>query len=132
MKLLRYWAPLIIWMIIIFLLSSRQSVHVSDEFTINFLFFKSLHVIEYAILYVLWYRALFHSISKKTTNVFVAAFIFTVLYAVTDELHQLFVPTREGTVRDVIIDGLGALLAWILIKKLLPTLPKKLRKSVGM
>ena len=30
------------------------------------------------------------------------------LYAATDELHQLFVPTREGTIRDVLIDTTGA------------------------
>lgn len=30
------------------------------------------------------------------------------IYAVTDELHQLFVPGRSGRITDVLIDGAGA------------------------
>ncbi len=32
------------------------------------------------------------------------------LYAVTDEIHQLFVPRRAGRVLDVCIDSLGSLI----------------------
>ena len=102
----------------IFFLSGRESVQIADEPLVNFLFFKTLHVIEYAILFILYYRAL----KNKT-----AALLLTLLYAVTDEIHQLFVPTREGRLRDVIIDAIGATLAWILINNLLPRAPKKLR-----
>ena len=38
------------------------------------------------------------------------AAIFAVLYAASDEFHQLFVPGRAGSIRDVIIDGTGAVL----------------------
>jgi len=31
------------------------------------------------------------------------------LYAVTDEIHQLFVPGRSGELRDVMIDSIAAL-----------------------
>lgn len=41
---------------------------------------------------------------------FLLAFGLAVLYAATDEFHQLFVPGRSGQLRDVGIDGLGALL----------------------
>ena len=33
-----------------------------------------------------------------------------VLYAATDEFHQTFVPSREGCVRDVLIDSCGAVI----------------------
>lgn len=44
------------------------------------------------------------------------AFIFSVLYAASDEIHQLFTPTREGRMRDVIIDTAGIYLMYIYIK----------------
>ena len=119
MKRIRLWAPAIVWMTVIFLLSSRQSVSVSPDYWLNFLFFKTLHVLEYAILYVLYFRA---------ARSYGIAFVLTVFYAITDEMHQTLVPTREGRVRDVIIDAVGAAVAWISIKQLLPKAPKKLKK----
>lgn len=48
------------------------------------------------------------------------AIAFTFVYAITDEVHQLFVPGRSGEIRDVIIDTLGAttgtMLFWMLRK----------------
>jgi VanZ family protein len=37
--------------------------------------------------------------------------ILTVGYAITDELHQGMVPGRNATLRDILIDALGATLA---------------------
>jgi VanZ family protein len=34
--------------------------------------------------------------------------VFCVLYAVSDEVHQLFVPGRGAQVTDVLIDNAGA------------------------
>ena len=39
------------------------------------------------------------------------AFAFAVLFALSDEWHQTFVPGRDGCVRDVGIDVVGAALA---------------------
>ena len=41
---------------------------------------------------------------------FLVALSISVLYAVSDEIHQAFVPSRVGAVADVLIDSLGALL----------------------
>ena len=82
-----------------FVFSSRHSVSVSPDYWLNFLFFKFIHVCEYAILYFLTFRA--------TKNP-VTAFIIVILYASSDEIHQLFVPTRKGAVRDVKIDCAGS------------------------
>jgi VanZ family protein len=115
------WGPVVVWMVLIFILSGRRSVSVSPDYWLNFLFFKMFHILEYAVLYILTYR-----VTKNP----ITSFIIVILYAGSDEVHQLFVPTREGRVRDVIIDTLGAVLSWISITKLLPKSPKKLRQQV--
>ncbi len=128
MKLVGIWLPSVAWMSIIFLLSSRQRVEISDQEAINFLFFKTLHLIEYAILFSLNVRALRLSFSKeRLKKVLTTAATLTIVYAFTDEIHQLYVPTREGKLTDVIIDGIGVALTWIFITRLLPKTPKKLR-----
>lgn len=107
------WGPAIALMVIIFFLSSRQRVSVSDVYTINFIVFKSLHVIEYAILYFLMLRGFYRTLSHKNMKkIYLYAAICTLLYAVSDELHQTVVPTRTGSVRDIFIDSIGILLCF--------------------
>lgn len=70
---------------------------------------KAAHVAEYFVLCGLF------SIFAMTFDInrFVAcgvAFIGAVLYAVGDEIHQLFVPGRCGLLKDVLIDSAGALI----------------------
>ncbi len=112
MKYIYAWLPAFFWMGIIFYLSSRTRVAVSETYILNFLFFKSLHVAEYACLSLLicrGYRLSFPHLSL--TKVLFLTFLTTFLYAVSDEVHQTFVPTREGTVRDVLIDTIGITLS---------------------
>lgn len=109
-----YWLPPLIWMSIIFIMSSRQRISVADTEVENFIIFKSLHVIEYAFLYLLLFRATFKSFTKKLSNksIFTIVIIATILYAISDELHQTFVPTRQGAIRDIFIDTIGILIAF--------------------
>ncbi|CAB4874756.1 unannotated protein [freshwater metagenome] len=65
---------------------------------------KLVHMASYALLFLLWMRAL--------NGRCLPAALIAVAYAVTDELHQGFVPGRHGTPVDVFIDGGGVLLAW--------------------
>src|SRR3989344_3715227 len=127
MKIVIYWLPSVLWMGMIFFLSSRASVRVSDTQAIQFLFFKALHVVEYAILYTLLFRALKNTYPAPLWQNRYNAFLFAVVYGMTDEVHQMFVPTREGAFRDVIIDTLGISLAAISLWKLLPPAPKPLK-----
>jgi VanZ family protein len=128
MKVVRLWGPVIFLMGVIFVFSSHTRISVSQEEIVNFLFFKTGHILEYAVLYILTYRAVKNSYQKHAPMFWTFwAFIIVILYACSDEIHQLFVVTREGTVRDVIIDTLGGGFAWIYITKLLPKSPKKLR-----
>ncbi|WP_243096886.1 VanZ family protein [Thermohalobacter berrensis] len=39
---------------------------------------------------------------------FIFSFVFCILYAISDEVHQLFVPGRDAQITDVMIDSAGA------------------------
>ncbi len=108
-------------MAIIFYLSSRSSFAVAQSYWLNFLVFKTLHFCEYALLFVLWFRAFNHNEEQNGGKKrFWGAFILSFIWAVLDEIHQLFVPTREGTIRDILIDTTGMFFAFYLIRKILP------------
>jgi VanZ family protein len=70
---------------------------------------KCAHFTEFAILAILAYGAL----SKRTQKPlpiwrsYAQALLIVILYAASDEFHQLFVPTREASVVDVLIDSVG-------------------------
>ena len=126
MKYIRFWLPVVLWMAVIFAFSSRQKVAFTDSYVLSFVFFKTLHLIEYYVLYVVTYRAV-RNTGRNKQNAWMIAFIITSIYAITDEIHQRFVPTREGKLRDAIIDMSAGGLAWITLKQLLQKLPKKLK-----
>lgn len=137
----------ILWMVFIFSMSAKnatQSSSISGGFTYNILntFFeqfrsidkttqngiveglqfivrKSAHFLAYAILGGLCFENLsvLDKLSKKKT--FFIALLISVLYAISDEIHQYFVPGRACQFRDVMIDSCGALfgIAVIIILK---------------
>jgi len=116
-RVISYWLPPIIWMALIFYFSSRFRVSATGKFLFDFIIFKTLHLLEYAILYFLLFRA-FYSINNQQltiNNKFLFPVLLSILYAVSDEFHQTLVPTREGKIRDVFIDSLGILLMYIYI-----------------
>ena len=81
---------------------------VSPE-TINLLVRKGAHMAEYAVLFLLYRRALHASGARRPG---LAALCLCACYAATDEFHQAFVADRGPGVADVGIDTLGAALAW--------------------
>lgn len=139
----------IIWMAVIFFFSSQpgaESTKTSDTASYqiiewqNYLFHqkkseaelraqietmglvvrKIAHMSEYALLTLLlaFYLSCY-SFSRR--DWLLLAWGITVLYAVSDEIHQLFVPGRAGKITDVCIDsvgaGIGVLLICLLLKK---------------
>jgi len=115
-KFLKYWGPPLLWMVLIFFFSSRERVSVSDEYTLNFVFFKSLHVLEYAGLYFLLFRATLQENPENKKKARLLALLIAFIYAVSDEVHQSLVPTREGRLLDVGIDTIGMSLMYIYTK----------------
>ncbi|TRZ44713.1 VanZ family protein [bacterium] len=116
--------PAVLWMILIFWMSSIPDLPSNKFFLLDFIFKKTAHIIEYTVLFLLWFKAL------GNKNPF-QAIIFSIVYAFTDEIHQLFIPGRTGRLRDVGIDSIGMIIFAFLIVKfdlwklLLSPLPSK-------
>lgn len=66
----------------------------------------------YAVLFLLIHRSLLLK-RVNPAKAWVLAMIITFAYALSDELHQTFVPGRYGTLRDIGYDMLGATLAFL-------------------
>jgi VanZ family protein len=117
--------PLFLWMAFIYSLSARHKVAFTSDYNTSFVIFKSLHLIEYSILYFLSVRFM-HFYSPR--NGYLKAFLLTFLFALSDEYHQTLVPGRGGKLRDALIDGLGAFICWKLLLKFprLETVIKKI------
>lgn len=77
--------------------------------TLVFLVRKTAHFTEYAILGALFYLNLiqFPKLNSRIKKLLLPI-LFSFLYAITDEIHQIFVPGRSAQFRDVLIDTLGA------------------------
>ena len=100
------WLPPVMYMVLIFYLSSQSrplpqvTAYVWDKF---------LHAIEYAVLAALFGRALIGEGLGWVAS-FAAAAVLAAAYGATDEYHQLFVPLRNGDLRDWMVDAAGACL----------------------
>jgi VanZ family protein len=85
---------------------------------------KSGHVIGYAVMSALFFRAWRVTIPVRGTprwSIVWAriAFFMTTLVASLDEWHQGFLPSRTGKVSDVLLDGMAAFGAQVLLYVLL-------------
>ena len=69
---------------------------------------KSAHFIAYLILGILSLHAIDEE-KNSTMTWFIKALLICVLYAMSDEFHQLYVPGRSGEIRDVLLDSTGSL-----------------------
>ena len=102
------WALVVGWAAVIFAFSSIPSLS-TELGTWDLVLRKLAHLAEYAILGALLVRA----VRRPAVAVALAA-----LYAVTDEVHQMFVDGRVGAPLDVGIDTLGALAGVLLWEQL--------------
>ncbi len=127
-KVLISWIVVFLWMLLIFILSSQVAVEsdglslgITDRLigafgslsqvnveTINHILRKGAHFSAYLLL------AIFCSKASRQSGIsglkgFILVFSLCVIYAISDEIHQLFVEGRSGLPSDVVIDSLGAL-----------------------
>ncbi|MCH8274370.1 MAG: VanZ family protein [Armatimonadetes bacterium] len=92
---------------------SRESFHQFWTWT-WVLFVKGYHFFEFAVLFWLVRWGLAKSLPWSRPTVIAAAFAFAALFAISDEWHQTFVPTRGGNWIDVLIDVAGiTFAAWV-------------------
>jgi len=107
------WAPAIIWMALIFVLSAQPGLAITEDASVDLPVRRAAHIAAYAILTILFARAL--RAAASPTHIAAAA-LLAVLYGVTDELHQSTVPDRTGRPEDVLIDALGALVGIVVLR----------------
>ncbi|TAN58079.1 hypothetical protein EPN15_02170 [Patescibacteria group bacterium] len=121
-KLIKFWLPVLLWAGMIFYFSSIPDLRSGLPDIFDIVFRKIAHAGEFGILAILLWRAILSSSflqSKQSTiNVIVIVIIIVILYAITDEIHQGFVPGRVASPIDVLIDSFGATLAWAVFNKI--------------
>ena len=119
----------IIWMIFIFIMSSFSAGDSSNQsgFIVNIIcnlfniantelitviIRKLAHFTEYFILGILTYNCI-----KNYQKPYYISIIICFLYAISDEIHQIFVPGRSMKITDILIDTIGAIVAIQILKK---------------
>ena len=134
----KYWLPILLWLALIFTASSdEQSAERSSRIIgplVHWLFphlsegkvqdvvtvvRKWAHVTEYAVLTWLFWRAVRKPVraEPRPWNWREAGMVLVcvALFAISDEIHQAFVPTRQASPWDVMIDATGAVLGLLAI-----------------
>lgn len=114
MKLFKLWIPVVVWAGVIFWFSSIPDLKTGLEY--DFLLRKIAHITEYFILTFLLYRAFRDSFNMNVFRLFIYPAFFSLLYAMSDEIHQYFVLNRNCSAQDVLIDSIGIIGFCILIK----------------
>lgn len=119
-----------IWMFLIFLMSSFDATESTNQsnFIVNiitnifkieniellsFIIRKLAHFTEYLILGLLVANMF---TKNNINNLYLISIILCIIYATSDEIHQLFVPGRACQLRDVLIDSIGSITGVYLYK----------------
>lgn len=108
-KIAHKWLPVFAWASFIFYLSAQPNLHIVPDNLWDYILRKMAHMFVFAVLYLLLVRAL----GKKHLAF---AFLGTLLYAISDEIHQSFVPARHASPEDILFDTTGILVAFIVWK----------------
>ncbi len=130
----RYWIPAVTWAALIFIFSTNSfsTVHTSRIIIpilkwlmpgatalqlshAHELVRKCSHFVEFFVFSMLVFRGFRGPGAGWQFSWAAWTMTFAVCYAALDEVHQLFVPTRGASVRDVLIDSVGALAAQFLL-----------------
>ncbi|HCV43138.1 MAG TPA: teicoplanin resistance protein VanZ [Bacteroidetes bacterium] len=102
--------PAILWAVLIFVASSIPSITLPE---LKFIpADKAVHLIVYFVFCALAFRALSYQkrFPRIASRALTGALLLSVLFGLSDEFHQSFVPNRVADVLDVVADSLGALL----------------------
>ena len=138
------WILVLICMGIIFSLSAQiaeESQDLSDSFIRNLFEFLGIelksdfvrtiaHMLEFMGLSLLIFNAVYSTWNLKLTPII--SFVGTSLYAITDEIHQIFVPGRAFQTSDILVDSIGALIGVIVsfvILKIILSIKKRGNKN---
>lgn len=133
---MRWWLPPLLWSAVILAASSDAFSSGSTGGTmrgllesllgplsdltfevVQFTIRKLVHLVAYGILGALALRAMRRGRDGWDARWLVSALAFALVIAVADETRQSTVPSRTGSIGDVVIDAAGALLAGLAIRR---------------
>jgi VanZ family protein len=103
------WGPVAIAMAVIYIGSEQPAVRRAPA-KIEFAIAKISHVLEFAALGGALSRAIAPAEYPVPGHAVALSVAVSALYAASDEFHQIYTPGRTATVRDVVLDVIGALL----------------------
>ncbi len=86
---------------------------------------KTAHFSAYTLLGILVSLAMAQHIRRFS----LISFIIATLYAISDEIHQLYVPGRSGQISDVLLDSAGVALGCVMIFILYKLINKERAKT---
>ena len=102
------WLLVLLAMTVIFVLSAQPGLRISDDPGVDGPLRHFAHVVAYAVLAGLVVLALARSRQRPGPALAGLAVALAVVYGVTDEFHQSFVPGRTSHAIDVVYDAIGA------------------------
>lgn len=103
------WGPAILLMGLIFIASSTAGSDIPDFGIMNFVFLKGGHLVGYALLGAAYLHGMIWQRTISRSRAWTAG-ILVVLYAISDEWHQSFIPGRHPALTDICIDTAGGFL----------------------
>ena len=80
---------------------------------LSFIIRKLAHFTEYLILGLLVANMF---TKNNINNLYLISIILCIIYATSDEIHQIFVPGRACQLRDILIDSIGSIIGIYLYK----------------
>lgn len=117
------WLPPLVWMGTIFLLSHQPKTELAAAQPSAFL---SASDVEWNLFWQLFFTVDWDTVAGKSAHVVVFGILayllwrawpnytfvlwVTILYGISDEVHQLFIPGRTGRLLDIFFDSLGAVI----------------------
>jgi VanZ family protein len=107
----------------IFFLADSGAVSQLGEFNP----YSLLHIPLYGILTLLILLSLCTGKGRYTSKRLIAGVFITAIVGALDEFYQTFIPVRDGSLGDVLLDALGAAIALIIFHRFYPGLQTKLR-----
>ncbi len=123
LKVTRSWLPVFVCMALIFYASSMPGSDIPSLFPYQDALY---HFLMYFLLGYFLSRAMKNTFSEpRHIKIVLFTTIFGIIYALTDEWHQLYVPFRTASVFDLFIDGLAGLTGSILFVFLQPALSRR-------
>lgn len=114
--------PALLWMAFIFTMSSQEKLPGTFGVSMQLMAVVG-HLLMYGLLAALLLIAIHPGHPPSRASIF-AAVVCTMLYGISDEFHQSFVPGRDASLFDVVVNTIGAVIGvtlWVRARSLLAT-----------